>query len=507
MDVYEVYIGETGRPEDAVNSCKSATAQVLAWLATSWHQEAIGTEETPGTGDAETMRHSAELYNMLLDKFPDMENLEFPDINREDWPTRYRVAYYYAELLWKMEDWTRCGPAFDTVVELDPEGEYTAEAAYAAVLCYNNFYQQEYAGREREVAGGEGASQSKRGRRGRRGRRSQEEEDPQAQFRRRDLTELETRMLAAFQRYVCFVTESEDLPTIKYRRARIYYEAHHYEEAAHLFRDIATNHRDSDLAEYAANLYLDTLNLMATRREPKRHQCLDELKDNIQPLYTSYCPTEEAREEFEDLCTVLQQLRCDVQRKLAESYQEQEQWRRAATTYVDIARNYSECGRLDEVLYNAAINYEAARLLGRAIRVRTVLMRNYPESDWAKRAVFLVGANYHALAFYEQAASFYERFARTYPTEDGSSCTDAERESGGCPIAHLALQNATFFRLSLNDVEAAEANARLFARNYRRRMPLETSQVQFSLGSVYERAENWPRVIEHYRRFLRDYRR
>ncbi len=46
-------------------------------------------------------------------------------------------------------------------------------------------------------------------------------------------------MLGAFQRYVCFIPDSEDLPTIKYRRARIYYESNHYEEAALLFKDIA----------------------------------------------------------------------------------------------------------------------------------------------------------------------------------------------------------------------------------------------------------------------------
>ncbi len=52
-------------------------------------------------------------------------------------------------------------------------------------------------------------------------------------------------MLNAFQRYVCFVNNSDDLPQIKYRRARIYYEANHFEQAAVLFKDIAWNHRDS----------------------------------------------------------------------------------------------------------------------------------------------------------------------------------------------------------------------------------------------------------------------
>lgn len=172
-----------------------------------------------------------------------------------------------------------------------------------------------------------------------------------------------------------------------------------------------------------------------------------------------------------------------------------------------IAREHRECGRLDEVLYNASINYEAARLLGRAIRVRTVLIRNFPESQLARRAIFLVGANYHALAIYNQAAEWYERFAREYPGEDGSDCTDEQREAGTCAIAHEALQNAVFFRLGLGQEEQAVDDAELFERNYRQRMPRETSQVMFSLGSIYERQDNWQRVFQHYRGWLRSYGR
>lgn len=53
------------------------------------------------------------LYQLSIEKFPDMENMQFPDIDRRDWPTLYRIAYYYAELLWNQDKWRECGPAFD----------------------------------------------------------------------------------------------------------------------------------------------------------------------------------------------------------------------------------------------------------------------------------------------------------------------------------------------------------------------------------------------------------
>ncbi|MEC7522618.1 MAG: tetratricopeptide repeat protein [Myxococcota bacterium] len=508
VDVQESF-ANAGHPAEAVTECKQATAAVLVELATAWHREAIGTDDQPGTNDVNTMRGAAALYRVVLDRFPNMEDMQFPDIDRRDWPTEYRVSYFYAELLWRMEDWATCGPAFDRVVELNPQGEFTQDAAYAAVLCYNNLYQQQYQGRERETrGGGVGDENPCEGMRGRRLRRCEAEQEERAEATRyvpRELNDTENGMLNAFNRFVCFVSDSDELPTIKYRRARIYYESNQYEEAAVIFRDIALNHRDSELSEYAANLYLDSLNIMGTQWQ--RTSCIGEIRDNIEPLAGAYCANSGQRDEHPELCQVLDQLRCDTLRLQAEAATREERFRDAAQTYVTIAREHRECGRLDEVLYNASINYEAARLLGRAIRVRTVLIRNFPESPLARRAVFLVGANYHALAIYNQAAEWYERFAREYPGEDGSECTEEQREGGTCAIAHEALQNAVFFRLGLGQEEQAIDDAELFERNYRQRMPRETSQVMFSLGSIYERQNNWQRVFQHYRGWLRSYGR
>ncbi len=501
IDLWEVF-ESSSRAAEVRKECKQASASVLIDLATAWHREAIGTSTQPGTNDRNTMKMASKLYKLVLEKFPDMEKMEFPLIDKRDWPTEYKVSYYYAELLWKMEDWSKCGPAFDRVVEIDPKGQYTSDAAYAAVLCYNKSYQLTYQKDETSV-------RSERDKKRKKKKKTKEEEEAELaeRFKTRDFTPLEQGMLNAFQRYVCFVPDSEDLAQIKYRRARIYYESNHFEEAAVLFKDIAFNHPKSDLAVYAANLYLDSLNVLGTYSTPKRPACFDDMNESIEPLYGIYCKTEEQKEEHGELCDVVEQLRCDLLRKKAESLQDNEAYKKAAAVYVTIFRKYQECGKLDEVLYNAAINFEAARLLGRAIKVRKVLIDRFKESEWAKRAIFLIGANFHALALYEQAADYYEQFANRFPGEDGSKCTAKDKKAGTCAIAHEALQNATFFRLGLGNEDKAEENAKNFEKYYKRRFPLQSSQVRFSVGSIYERQKNWKKVIEHYRGFLNKYRR
>jgi tetratricopeptide (TPR) repeat protein len=496
VDVYDS-TASGNKKEDVKKQCKQFAAQTLVDLATAWHREAIGTDTQPGTNDRKTMELSTQLYRLLLDKFPDMASMEFPSIDKRDWPTEYRVSYFYAELLWKMEKWAECAPAFDKVVDLDPKGTFTADAALAAVLCYNNLYQQQFAGGEKTVT----KQKSAKGGKGKK-------QDDKPDMSPREFTPLEGGMLKAFQRYVCFVPNSEDLPTMKYRRARIYYEANRYEEAAVIFKDIAYNHKDNELSEYAANLYLDSLNVLASMREGDlRPQCYDQMASNVPEIHSLYCGTDAAKSEHEGLCGPLEQLRCDIQRKKAEAHQAKKEFRDAAYTYVNIFRKYQECGKLDEVLYNAAINFEASKLIGRAIKVRGVLIEKFPESNLAKKALYLTGANYQALALYPKAADYYESFATKYPSEDGKSCTDVEKAADACPKASDALQDAVFFRLGLGDDQKAVDDAKLYEKNFSKKYARETSQVIYSLASIYERQGDWKKVAEHYQDYLKDYGR
>ncbi len=472
-------------------SCREAAASALIDLATAWHREAVGTDTQPGTNDEETMKLSARLYRLLLQQFPDLDRLRFPDIDRRHRTTRYRATYFMAELLWKMEAWDECAEAFDRVVEIEPRGAFSRDAAYAAVLCYNNVYRTTY-----------------RKDRKRLGAASADDCDNQncPQHAPRELADTEKKMLAAFRRYLCVSPRGEHVAHIKYRRAYIHYEARHFEEAAVLFRDVAFNHRDDEVAPYAANLYLDSLNALGSRGSARNPACFEELRTSIDPLDRSFCASDDREDEDQGgLCDVLARLRCEMMRKNAEERQANQQWKSAAKIYMTIARKYPNCGRLDEVLFNAAICFEADHLLGRAIKTRTVLVEKYPNSPLAPKAVYLVGANFHALAMYDRAAEYYEIFAGKYPRQTGKDCPAKDRELGLCAGAHEALQNAVFFRLGLGDEKKAIEDAALFEKHFAARYPRDASRVKYALGSIYRRSGQWQRVAEHYRGFLDRY--
>jgi outer membrane protein assembly factor BamD (BamD/ComL family) len=284
----------------------------------------------------------------------------------------------------------------------------------------------------------------------------------------------------------------------RYRAARADYEAQRHANAAATFRALALDHADHEIGPYAASLYLDSLNSL---HNAGNRACADAIAAAIDPLSSRYCGSS----RNEELCRALAELGCQLPRLRSEALAAERRFREAAELLAQLARNTS-CGRLDEVLFNAGLYYEAAGLRGHAIRVRTILISNFPDSRLAKIAQFRVGADHHAMANYAQAAGAYEAFARRYPGEDGSQCSDEQRRTGTCPVALTALETATFFRLGLGDLEAVRENVALFERNYRVRNPEATQRVALAYASALERAERWTELRSASVSFLRMYR-
>jgi TolA-binding protein len=488
-------------PAEAETECRQVVAQMVMEVATNWHQEAVGTESSPGTNDEETMNMSSQLYSLAIEAFPDLDSINFEGWEADSRPTQYRVSYWAAELLWKRNQWDQCGPAFDRVVALNPRGEYVRDAAYAAVLCYNNFYEAQQPD-DRDTR-----ADRRTRRRGR--NRLSEEEQRQAnleRLQRRDFTFLEEGMLRAYTRYVCFISDSDELVRIKYRRARIYYVANQWEEAATLFREIAYEHSDSPLAPYAANQYMDCLNAISQLNQDRRLQCGNEMTESLEAFLNDRNLMRDG--EFREQIT---QLQCGIMWKQADALGEAGEHRQAADLYARIYTDYREECReigehdLCEVLYNAAINYEADYRIGPAIQIRRRLISdcgddsqyaraNGGASRWAKQALYQIGGNYHAIAAYTKAAEYYEDYARRYAGEEH---------------APDALRNATIFRLGLGEDQRAIGNSRLFERNYGRRQAFktQTATVVFSIGTIHMRNKNWRAGEKHYRSFLSRYGR
>jgi len=493
-----------GQSAEAKQECANKTAQLMSETAMAWHLEAVGSQGQRGTGDQKTMTLAAYLYKRVTETWTaqDFAKFEFPRIVKEDWPTIYKIKYAMADLLYFQENWAACGPAFDSVVAENPNAPEAAEAAYAAVLCFQKIYDQQHAKGEGKKGVGQLPGTKKDDKKA-------SKEDEEAKLRPKEFTEAQKGMIAAFNRYICYIKPGANdkegqnqLVEVKYARARTYFEAQHWDEAGYAFRDVALSHADHDSAVYASQLYLESINVLREHGQPKRFGCADDMAQDVPKFIELYCSGEKAAKNAEN-CTNLNKVQVDLLRlkaegKIAKANTEQgaaalSSFEDAGNSYFEMFRKYCQdpvaanqqpqAERCDEIVYNAAKAFQAARLVAKAITARKALLefdaRTKMNSPWAKKAVYEIGGNYQAIAVYELAAEWFEKYAKTDPK--------AEK-------ADAALSDAVLLRLGLGQENEAIEDARLFTKNYGGAKPAQTASIQFAIGAHYAEKEEWEKA-------------
>ncbi len=500
LDVHNKFVKDGSNPEDAKLKCANITADLLTETAMAWHLEAVGSGGVRGTGDKKTMQLAAQLYDNVVKNFKqeDFTKFEFPRIVKEDWPTVFKIKYAMADLLYFQKDWAKCGPAFDSVVAEDPEGPTAPEAAYAAVLCYQNIYTELHKGGKDKQGTGNLPSAAK-------GDEKKKQQDRAKLLAPKDFTDSQKGMITAFNRYLCYIKpaqgdkEAQDnYVEVKFARGRTFLEAQHWEEAALAFRDVAINHAEKDAAIYAAQFYLEALNVLGSAIEPTRPSCYDDMAQDVPKFIESFCKDDAKKKENAEQCGILIRIQRDIERLRAEELVKAadksggsdapKMYEKAATAYLDLWKKYSEqaceqkqpaCERAEEVLYNSARAFQSARLIAKAIAVRRILIDpkyHLEQTEPAKKAIYEIGGNYQAIAVYDEAASWYERYAQGNPKADKAAD---------------ALSDAVVMRLGLGQEDQAIRDADTFGKIFGSQKPAQSAAIAFAIGAHYAEREDW----------------
>ena len=488
--------------------CANHTAELVTESAMAWHLEAVGSDGQRGTGDTKTMGLAAQLYARSIAAFKpeDFAKFEFPKLVREDWPTIYKLKYNVADLLYFQQNWQECGPAFDRVVDEDPKTPEAAEAAFAAVLCYQKTYALTHEkGSDRKGSGNlPGQAKVKE----EKGKKAKTEVDPSTKYASKGFNEGQQSMVKAFDRYVCYVQPKKEntaaisqVVEVKFARARTYFETQHWEEAALAFRDVAMNYPESDAGIFAAQLYLESVNVVGEHSNPVRPSCFDEMATDVPKFIELYCGADKYTKNQEQ-CDILTRIQCDIRRLKAEqlsklaatkpdgSPERLRMFEDSARTYLDLWKTYgepalsqgkvSQCEKIEEIVYNAAESFQAAKLVANSIQVRKILMDaryGLAGTEIAKESIRKLGGNYQAIAVYDAAADFYEKYASQKGKE-----------------SEKALSDAVLLRLGLGDDEKAVADAKEFQSRFGSTKPAQAAAIAFALGARYADREEWDRA-------------
>ncbi len=475
LDLYRTSAA-SGHPAKTKLRCANVTAALLSETAMAWHLEAVGSGGVKGTGDPKTKAAAAQLYRWVSAQFTTRQfaAFKFPRIVREDWPTLASVRYAHADLLYAQQDWATCGPAFDAAYDADPSGPNATEALFAAAICWRKLFDSMHPGDTHRRLEGTLAQGSER-------------------YRPKELGTIQRNMLKAFDRYICNIkpptkdrAAMEQYVEVKFARARTYYEAAHFGKAALAFQNVALQHSDFGAGVFAANLYLESANIM--RDKWGKDGCVADMGRAVPKLVKLYC-TQGDLTDREQQCAVLARVGRDLDRVTAETLvragdrggpEASEKYVAAGELYLKIWKRHGEracrdiqpsCQGQDEVLYNAAQAFQVAHLLAKAIRVREILVDpqyHLDRSEPARKAKYELGANYQAIAVYDKAAGWYEQYALENPKKSRAA---------------EALSDAVVLRLGLGQPHKALTDAKHFTRLYGTRKPQQAAQIAFAIGA------------------------
>jgi tetratricopeptide (TPR) repeat protein len=432
---YQHVKGNAKTKKNELEECRNSFHDTTKELALIWHKEAQKTKNT------DTYQLVRFVYQEYLKQFGND-------------PGGSEMQFYYAEVLWMTERWKEAAEAYTTFVEKNPKHKDAKDAAYAAVLAWKNAL---------NVV--QGVSSDDR-----------PDKDKDKKFEKMEIPAAEQKMIQAFDTYIKYVPQSEELVNIKYRKARIYYEYNHFSDAVRYFGDVVQNHPDSELAVYSANLLLDSLNVLGNSKELM--VWVDRFVQNPKLM------------EDEEFRKQMVSIKTDIYVREGKDFEKNAKYKECGISMVAAAESLPDHPEHAQRLYNAGLCFQNARLIGQAIKYRKQLIEQHPKDPLAQKALYQIAAGYHQIASYTKASEFYEQYATQFPGE-GESPT--------------ALGNATVFRVGMGDHDKARDNMNAFIKFYGARKPDEAANVYFQMGEIYEKEQKDDELIKHFESYVKSW--
>ncbi|HTM19302.1 MAG TPA: tetratricopeptide repeat protein, partial [Kofleriaceae bacterium] len=446
LQVYRRLKGTRGFPAEQLRECADESAQITGELARVWHQEA--SKGAPGQ-----LEVADRMYRLYLANFPGAADAG-------------KMRFYWAELAWTRAEREK-NPATSTrlweeAAARETEAAHGAgiddktrkEAAYAAVLAWKNALRLDARPAPPPRVG--------------------DDMDPKPE----PIPGREQKLITVMREYIALVKDAKDdeLPAMKFLVAKIYWRYEHFDEAVALFERILTEHLDNEVAEYSANLLIDSLNRQ--KKYPAMLAWVDRLL--AQTAFVDAHP---------DLKEMLTRLKQQGVRKAAEKLEQQRDYAGCGQAYLDIANRDPAMDRVEEVLYNAAVCFELAGQAGAALSLYNQLADKYPTTQVGMRALLRVAHLQERLAHVVEAAAMYERYARRF---------------GGEKDAVSAQSQAIFLYRSGGDLPRAIAATEFFIKQYGRVIGhmAEIEEAAFTLARLYDDAGDKARAAAALDRYL-----
>lgn len=418
---------------------------LLRQTATQYHREAQVTKNE---------HYYALAYNLYSDYIA-----TFPDGKEA-----YTMWYYYAELLYRNQDWVQAAAAFERVLDLGAgEGEHDADASYSACISYTKMIDLT----RQTDAVHDGASIND----------ADEYEDiPQPE----PIPAEYTRMMNACDRYLATKSDPELSAELDFAVTFVYYDYNHLDEAVRRFKSFALERGDVDLerAQLSADIVLEAL---------LRQKKWSEMREAIGLFQNSRVNQGELGQRLTLLSEQVSFRECrDMM--LSKNYEG------SAYCFFNFVNNNLTSEFVDTAILNAAISFREIDNLDYSVSLLEQLPRVAPNSPHVPTTLYELGLTFSRLAVYETAADYFDRYVRNSP--DGEYAQEA------------ALSSA-MFRTGLGQHSEAISSLNRLIQVVQRKKPENADEIvaeaNYQIALVRDQRGDGSDAIQAYTRFNQRY--
>lgn len=416
---------------DAVKGASTYIEKNLRTVAINYHTEAKKLGAGAAAREAYDLAYQG--YSVYLENFPEEKNA-------------YEMRYAFGELLYKTKKFDEAYTQYMKVVEMDPKGQRSEFCAESAIFAAEEVIKVEEKAGKIQVADGKSTDEL-------------------------PMSEWESNLLAACDQYTEHFKDNKKARNVIYKSAYLLYNKNKFKEASDRFRIVIGMDPQSKEAEQAANLILDSFNLVEDWGNLKEvskafydQEGLGSSKFKTE-VYNVY---ERASFKFVEI-----------------TYNQDKDEKKAADAFVAFVEEFPKSEVADLALNNAAAYYYKTDNVREAMATRIKLIEGWPKSKYYNNSVASLGYDYESVADFDEAAKWYEKIF----------ALDKDHES-----SKEAIYSAGLFRRAMDETDQAIVNYQAFIATY----PDDdrVTPLMLDIAQIHEEAGKWAEAANVYSAFF-----
>jgi TolA-binding protein len=440
----------------ALEKAYELTEEALRDIVQEYHREAQKTK------DVKTYALARDIYKEYLDNFPKSEHA-------------YTMRFFYAEILWALQDYENAAINYELVVKTDPKGKYSVTAAYNRVLAYEKMVEIMEKGQKAETLK-EGKVDEKKSKGAvKRVERFIKLEKGKT-YEKKEIPKIELELAKACDEFTQLAPNHKEFFAVKFKAATIYYKYNHFDEASKRFGEFIEKFPDNKFALGAADMILNSYEI---KEDWASLFFWADKFLKIKPLASQKDPAEKGKLYKDHLQEVVEgaafNIIIDMQKK--------GKVLDAAVAFRDYVEKYPQSKHTDKALNNAHILYAEAKYIDKAIEAATLLINKFQKSEYYEPTLYKLGYYYEKIADFENSSKYYEIYF--------DKIKKKTKEAGD------AIYNAALFREALGDLKGAINNYQTYIKAFPTNK--DVTQVQMKIARIYDEMKDYEKAKAIYK--------